>query len=474
MPLSLRSLTAFTARPSQAPAFQIDKQSKQEPWDCGFPLPLAWEDDMRRAAAWKPLLHGVEHEAAVEALAAIVEALSDIPAHSLPLASLARGDAGCAVLFDALARVPLQADARHRARADALLERATDALATETLGADLYDGFPGIAWAVQRVQPPSESPDADPLTELDAALEDFLQTRPWPHRYDLVSGLVGMGTYALERLPRDGARRCLEAVVARLGELAERTPEGLRWKTQALHVEARLRGEHPEGSYNLGVAHGMAGVLIVLGGAVAAGVARPAARGLLEGGWTWFMARRAEDSAPARFPSRVDARHEPLTWPRRPAWCYGDPGVALGLHTLARAVGTPAWEAQALALCREAASRWQDVASVLDGGLCHGSAGLAHLYNRLFQTTGEPAFETAARFWFRQLLCVHRQPGQGVAGFRILERFDDGTEGWTDHAGLLAGAAGIALALLAATSAVEPEWDRLLLMSLRPTTLDAP
>ncbi|RKG80632.1 Lanthionine biosynthesis cyclase LanC [Corallococcus exercitus] len=425
---------------------------------------------MRQSPPWKPLLQGVERDTALQVLAMLVDALSHPPGQVSSLASLARGEAGRAVLFDALARA--HGDAKHRAASEAWLELATGALGAQTLGPDLYDGFTGIAWAVQHVQRPSESPEEDPLTDIDAALEDFLQTRPWTHRYDLVSGLVGMGAYALERLPREGARRCLEAVVARLGELAERTPEGLRWKTQAGHVEARMRDEHPEGSFNLGVAHGMAGLLIVLGGAVAAGV--EAARELLQGGWTWFMARRAADSDPARFPTRVGARNEPLTWPRRPAWCYGDPGVALGLHTLARAVREPAWEAQALALCLEAAGRWTDVASVKDGGLCHGSAGLAHLYNRLYQTTGEPAFEAASRYWFQQLFSVHRQPGLGVAGFRTREYSDDGTGDWTDDTGLLGGATGIALALLAATSSAEPSWDRMLLMSLPRSPLDSP
>ncbi|RYZ37931.1 MAG: Lanthionine biosynthesis cyclase LanC [Myxococcaceae bacterium] len=436
-------------------------------------FPESRDDGMRRTPPWRPLLQGVEHADALAVLGSLVEALAHVRPTPPPFtASLARGDAGRAVLFDALARA--HDDARHRATADALLERATEALASETLGPDLFDGFTGIAWAIQHVQRPSEAPDADPLTDIDDALGDFLQTRPWPHRYDLVSGLVGMGVYALERLPRAGARHCLEAVVARLGELAERTPEGLRWKTVSEHVEDRLREAQPQGGFNLGMAHGIAGVLTVLGGAVASGVAAESARELLHGGLAWFQARRGDDTRSSRFPTRVGLQHEPLTWPRRPAWCYGDPGVALGLHTLARAVGHAEWEAQALALCRESTRRWADVASVDDGGLCHGAAGLAHLYNRLFQTTGEAVFETAARFWFTRLLTVHRRPGLGVSGFRTLERFHDGTEGWTDNAGLLAGAAGIALALLAATSSVEPTWDRMLLMSLRHPTPDAP
>jgi lantibiotic biosynthesis protein len=421
--------------------------------------------DMPRASEWKPLLHGVEHTAAMSVLTDLVDALSHLPIQGPRSTSLACGVAGRAVLFDVLSRV--RGEASHRETSEVLLERATDALATETLGPDLYDGFPGIAWAVQLIQRPSESPDDDPLTELDDALEDHLATRPWPHRYDLVSGLVGMGGYALERLPRDSARRCLTAVVERLGELAEWGPEGARWKTAPEHVPVALQAEQPLGSYSLSMAHGMAGVLVVLAGAVARGVAGSAARELLQGGWTGLLSLRGNDTAPACFPTRIDLHGEPLTWPRRPAWCYGDPGVAMGLHTVARAVGRPDWEAQALSLCRETAARWRDATHVRDGGLCHGSAGLGHLYNRLFQATGEPVFESAARSWFQHLLTVHHEPGRGVAGFRTLEQLDDGSEGWTDNAGLLAGATGIALALLAATSSVEPSWDRMLLMSLR-------
>ena len=44
----------------------------------------------------------------------------------------------------------------------------------------------------------------------------------------------------------------------------------------------------------------------------------------------------------------------------------------------------------------------------------------------------------------------------------------DGAPTWVDDAGLLTGAAGIALALLAAATPVEPAWDRMLLTSIPP------
>ena len=40
--------------------------------------------------------------------------------------------------------------------------------------------------------------------------------------YDLIIGLVGIGVYALERLPRTSARECIELIVDRLDETAVR------------------------------------------------------------------------------------------------------------------------------------------------------------------------------------------------------------------------------------------------------------
>jgi hypothetical protein len=39
---------------------------------------------------------------------------------------------------------------------------------------------------------------------------------------------------------------------------------------------------------------------------------------------------------------------------------------------------------------------------------------------------------------------------------------------WMAETGLLTGAAGVALSLLAAATSVEPEWDRVLLVSVPP------
>jgi hypothetical protein len=77
------------------------------------------------------------------------------------------------------------------------------------------------------------------------------------------------------------------------------------------------------------------------------------------------------------------------------------------------------------------------------------------------QATADSRLADAAQFWFARALEM-RIPGRGIAGFAARE-----AGGWVADPGILTGAAGIGLALLAAITPIEPEWDRILLLSVR-------
>ncbi len=67
----------------------------------------------------------------------------------------------------------------------------------------------------------------------------------------------------------------------------------------------------------------------------------------------------------------------------RLAWCYGDPGIAASLMAAAGAAGRPDWYRVAVDVACRAAARDLALAGVKDSGICHGAAGLAHIFNRL-------------------------------------------------------------------------------------------
>jgi lantibiotic biosynthesis protein len=85
----------------------------------------------------------------------------------------------------------------------------------------------------------------------------------------------------------------------------------------------------------------------------------------------------------------------------------------------------------------------------------------------MFQSTVDNRLKEAAQTWFRRLLKM-RRTSEGVAGFFALHPGADGEAQLASERGLLEGAAGVGLALLAGATAVEPEWDRMMLVSIGP------
>jgi lantibiotic modifying enzyme len=386
------------------------------------------------------------------ALNAIVEALAKPPEEESTTPSLSGGDSGYSLLFTYLAQVfPGRG---YDDVALVYLERAFDGAARLTLTPGLYIGYSGIAWTAQHLRGRLLDPDEDTNEEIDAALEQALGAGLWPE-YDLIRGLVGIGVYAIERLPQPAAVTCLDAVLSQLAQLAVEDHEGLRWWSTPLRP-----GRRADHLHDVGLAHGVAGAVSLL--AEICRVAPPElatrARPLLDGTIKWLLGQRLPQAG-ACFPAVVEPGFP--SQPTRSAWCYGDPGVGMALLGAGRAVGVKSWCDEALATLHGAAARPIAEVQAIDPGLCHGTAGLAHLYHRAYRATGDEALGAIARSWFERTLEMHH-PGEGVGGFRSWQPTDGGDWHWVDDPGLLTGSTGIALALLSAVAPVVPAWDRML------------
>jgi lantibiotic biosynthesis protein len=417
------------------------------------PAPL----DTGGGAGWQRLLAGEAEAAAVAAIDEIADALD---AHPPAGASLLDGHAGRALFYAYLDQArPGQG---HDARAAQHLERAADAMAETEMHDGLYGGVTGVAWVAHHLQGGTGEGDEDDANgDIDGLLCDHVAREPWPGDYDVISGLAGLAIYGLERMPGVRAGELVSQVVQQLGKAAIATDDGVCWHRAAGFMGPTARVDAPDGSYDLGVAHGVPGVLAVLAGAVAAGVAPAIATPLLDGAWRWMTAHRLPPDAATAYGYAFPSRPGVVT---RSAWCYGDPGVAAAMHAAARHVGNAGWIDEAMALALRAAARPIEQCGCVDAGLCHGTAGLALIYQRLWHASGEATLADAARRWVDETL-ARRRSGVGLAGFQSHVVGGDAAE--ADDASFLTGVVGIGLALIAATSEVEPAWDRLLALSLR-------
>jgi class I lanthipeptide synthase len=420
-------------------------------------------DDASVGTCWRPILSGTTAQQALQAVDAITESIPSITAPTSERDhSLANGQAGLALLYTWLART------RRMPQADVLawlyLDQAIDAVSTQTMDASLYGGFPGVAWAAELVDHLLD-PDAEDRNEAvdDALLRLLSRANLWPAPHDLVVGVTGLGVYALQRCPRPVAIECLHRVVERLHERAQQDQHGLYWWTPPeglLHPESRRA--YPSGRADLGVAHGVAGAIALLGGICGVGVEEETARSLLEGAVSWLLAQSVATEVGPTFPVWLAPGFQPS--PARCAWCYGDPGIAAALLVAARGVGAGGWEQAAVALACRAAERPPERTGVVDASFCHGTAGLAHIYNRMYQATGEPKLGRAAVYWLERTLDFYRL-ARGNGGSWVQASKDRAEAGPWTGIGLLEGAAGVALVLLAATTSVEPAWDRMFLVS---------
>jgi len=423
--------------------------------------------------SWLPLLTGNLKETALGTVEEIAEELRssfcvypiEHPAWS-PLghySSLSGGKAGLALFFAYLDKaLPGRG---YDDTSIETLESAIEGSAEVGNNLGLFAGLSGTAWVIEHLREQIVDPEGvDPNQDVVLALGEALLQSGWEDAFDLISGLTGLGVFALERLPHPSGADCVQLAIDRLSEIVDRGADGGAWRTSVKLLRRDLQALFPAGEFNLGVAHGVPGVIAFLGEAFAEGFDTLR---LLERAVDWILSKRLPEGMVSCFPYRSNPSREiSALVPARLAWCYGDIGISVALLAAARATKNAAWEHEAREIGRFAAARRIEDSEVFDAGLCHGMAGIAHLFNRLFQATGEVVFERAALEWFSRTLSF-RRVGQGIGGFLTLLPGAE-KESWQADPGFLMGAAGIGLAILAAITPVPPLWDRLLLSDIRP------
>jgi len=385
-------------------------------------------------------------------------------------ATLASGSAGLAVCYATAAMAGWDV----AAVAAECLDEAIDVIAAEPLSTSFYSGFTGVAWAAEFMDSlpvgevssrasPGDQRESDRNCAVDAGLDRALRGYPEAGPYDLINGLAGIGWYALARWPRPTAAACLGHVIALLATWARTDGDGVYWRTNPAALVGPRRRLYPAGGVDVGMAHGMAGVVPLLARVYRLGVQPGLVQPLLHGAVTWILANLVETGSEVTTPSFIAAGARPCA--TRSAWCYGDPGVALAVLLAGRDAAEPTWTEAGIGLAVQAAQRPLDQTGVTDAGLCHGTAGLGHLFNRMFQLTGKRELAKAAVFWMEQTVgrCAEYAAGTSAALKRSARAGPTEADRppWTG-AGLLEGAAGIALALLAASQPVEPAWDQFL------------
>ena len=278
--------------------------------------------------------------------------------------------------------------------------------------------------------------------------------------FDLISGLSGTVLYLLSRKESPPARRVAEVALSALAALAGSQDGIPLWHTPLRHLwKAEEVVRYPRGNLNCGLAHGAPGVLAALSIGLLEGVEVPSQRAAIGVIAEWLLASTVEDSWGPNWPSmlstelfaRGDARSAEGA---RAAWCYGAPGVCRSLWLAGRAVEETRYTETAvegmLASCRRPAAK----RGIPSPTFCHGQAGWIAILHRMALDCAHP--EIVATYHRSFTALVDRFDPTLPLGYQSIETDDVRV----DNPGLLDGAAGIALVLLAPAVGQEEGWDR--------------
>jgi hypothetical protein len=388
--------------------------------------------------------------------------------------SLAHGAPGIALLHIERAAAGLAS----WQRAHDWLAYAAHGNLTTGVDSHLYYGAPALAHALTSAAAGQPGAYQRALDRLDRTITADAHRRvaaaharidagrlPRLAEFDVIRGITGLGAYLLRR---DAAGEPTRAVLDYLVRLTDdMTIDGQAlpgWWTD-LGPTGRASDRFPGGHGNNGLAHGIAGPLALLALAACRGITVPGHHDAIGRICAWLDRWRIDAGAGVSWPYWLDRAHHASGHPDRAGakhlgWCYGTAGLARAQHLAALATGDAARRdlmenALVHALSDPAPSSTTDIS------LCHGRAGLA-LIAAATAADARPPAAHQLRSLTSQLLDTI-QPADTDPDTLTRQLLAPGASG----PGLLEGAAGVALAVLAPSTTSRPHsgWDSCLLIA---------
>jgi len=270
--------------------------------------------------------------------------------------------------------------------------------------------------------------------------------------YDFMHGGLGIALYY-----KDDEYFAKEAV-NELSHSAIKEANIIKWKS--FLTSNRSIG------YNISLSHGMSSIIIYLAKIYKNNIMRDKVGELLYGVSNYVLSQEINyEKYGSCFPPLSLDNGESIIKSRL-AWCYGDLGIAVALWQAGEVLDDLVLCSKAIEIFKYCAYR-RDVNGefIMDAGICHGSAGIAMMFNYMHWKTGEKLFLDAYNYWLSTTLDLGKFP-DGFCGYKKYalnedERFAVLRNGYD----LLEGVSGIGLVLLSSVKQrLERDWSELFLL----------
>jgi lantibiotic modifying enzyme len=397
--------------------------------------------------AWSPALGGSLREKAIEKIEEIADYLCR---HSDATTGygLFTGKTGVALFFYYYHRLTGDRSYLDRIR-DLLNEAINDMNAQGMPYFSHCDGISGAAWCIDFLYEENIldfgsdvifGPDF--LNIVGSQAKGYLRQ----NNFDYLHGAIGLLLYLIDRGIDVG--NSIEMLLT----MADEQPESIKWRSPN-------HKQKSEDCFNLSLAHGNSSILHLLCASLATGE-NDRIKDKIEKLVNFILnCKRLPGLTFSFFPNLIPIPERFEYEDSRLAWCYGDLGISYLLYRAGCKLDNKSLQLEALQILEETTKRRSDKETfIADANFCHGTIGIAHIYNRLFCLSGMDSFKDAAEFWYDRTI-AYGNVEDGAAGYETWRV--GGSEKVTT---LLEGISGVGLGLISAVSDISPAWDKFVLL----------
>jgi len=215
-----------------------------------------------------------------------------------------------------------------------------------------------------------------------------------------------------------------------------------------------------EDRVNIGLAHGIVSILKFCVQCYANKVSKKASHALAQKIINYLRSNQNVNKDCSYFSNLIIDNIENNEGSRL-GWCYGDLTIAYVLYQSAILFKDSDIEEFALEVFYHSMKRVTGERTyVRDAGLCHGTAGIAHIYNKMWYLTKDKSFKNACDFWIDQTLKFDKFDDT-ISGYKL---YYPPTNTYLPSSGLLEGSVGVGLVLISYLTG-DFDWDYCLMLN---------
>lgn len=293
--------------------------------------------------------------------------------------------------------------------------------------------------------------------------------------YDPISGIIGIGAYALQNLDDPFLysllREILTICVAISKPIAidKYTLPGWYIPSHYQFTEQDKK-RYPRGNFNLGMAHGVSGLLAFLSLSLSQNILVEGQTEAIERISTWIQSKKIVNNNNVYWLDRISFENEVGSDPLGPshftmdAWCYGTAGVSRSLYLTGKALNKIELQEIAIEAFLSALNRIHSDYENCSPTFCHGLAGILTMSKLMARDTKLDKLEKSVSILKERLINLYDpsypfgfKDQQPLSDMFVVNNNAETQMIQIDSAGLLTGVSGILLSLLS-TSLEQDQW----------------